>query len=183
MSATEIKIGGEAGQGVILSGVVLAQAAARAGRSVSQSARYGAAVRGGQATADVVISDGWIDYPFAERPRWLAVLSQQTYDSLTPSLVEGGLALYDPFFVREIGEMKAGRQIAIPATERAMQSFGKGTAANLVLLSALVALSGVVSQDGLREAVASTVSARFRQTNLEALRIGRELAGERGETR
>ncbi len=42
----QVRVSGSAGQGSILCGVMLAQAAASAGRVVAQSARYGAAAPG-----------------------------------------------------------------------------------------------------------------------------------------
>lgn len=176
MSEVQIKIGGEAGQGVILAGVVLAESAVRDARHVAQSARYGAAVRGGEATADVVLSDAPIDHPHVEHPDALVVLSQPIWEKLVPAQAPGTTVLFDPFFVSPGAAPDGVRVFEIDATERAIDRFGKGTAANFIMLAALVELTSAVGRGSLEAAVTETVSARFRETNLAALDLGRELA-------
>lgn len=176
MSAVQIRIGGEAGQGVILAGVILAEAAIRDGRFVAQSARYGAAVRGGEATADVIVSGEPIDFPHVERPDQLVVLSQPIWKRLAPAQAPGTILVYDPFFVRPDDPPPGVELARIPATERAIASFGRATAANLIILGALMDLGGAVSGESLERAVTGSVSPRFREDNLKALALGRELA-------
>jgi 2-oxoglutarate ferredoxin oxidoreductase subunit gamma len=180
MSAVQIRIGGEAGQGVILSGVILAEAAAADGKHVAQSARYGAAVRGGEATADVVISGEPIDFPHVERPDQLVVLSQPIWNRLVPAQAPGTLLIYDPFFVQPEHPPAGVRLVRIPATERAIAEFGKATAANLIILGALVELGGAVSRESLEHAAAGSVAPKFREANRKALALGRELAAAGG---
>jgi 2-oxoglutarate ferredoxin oxidoreductase subunit gamma len=175
----QVRIGGEAGQGVILAGVILAQAAMNDRRQVAQSARYGAAMRGGDATVDVVISDLPIDYPHVEAADLLVVLSQPTYESLVPQRAPGALVLYDPFFVKPRDGF-AERQYPIDATATAIARFGKATASNNVVLGFLVGATGVVSWPSLVAAVEGETPVRFRQANLDALAIGRELAARLG---
>jgi 2-oxoglutarate ferredoxin oxidoreductase subunit gamma len=174
----QIRIGGEAGQGVILAGVILAQAAMNDERQVAQSARYGAAMRGGDATVDVVISDEPIDYPHVEAADHLVVMSQPTYEALVPKRAEGGAVYYDPFFVVPRDGF-AERQIPIDATEAAIKRFGKATAANQIVLGFLNAASGAVTWESLVAAIEAE-SPKFRATNLEALELGRALAAKAG---
>jgi 2-oxoglutarate ferredoxin oxidoreductase subunit gamma len=174
----QIRIGGEAGQGVILAGVILAQAAMRDARQVAQSARYGAAMRGGDATVDVVISDLPIDYPHVEAADHLVVMSQPTYESLVPKRAADGVVYYDPFFVKPRDGF-APVQHPIPATETAITQYGKATAANQIVLGFLNAVSGAVTWESLIAAVEAE-SPKFRKVNLEALALGRELAAKAG---
>lgn len=180
MSAVQIRIGGEAGQGVILSGVILAEAATGDGKFVAQSARYGAAVRGGEATADVIVADGPIDFPHVERPDQLVALSQPVWNRLAPAQAAGTLVIYDPFFVQPDNPPAGIRLVRIPATERAIAEFGKATAANLIVLGALVELGGAVSRESLEHAAAGSLSPKFREANRKALALGRELAAAGG---
>lgn len=176
----QIRIGGEAGQGVILAGVMLAEVAAEDGREVAQSARYGAAVRGGDATADVVMADGPIDYPHVEAPDVLIALSQPTYNQYAPKQKAGTTLIYDPFFV-DPSEQAGVRQLPIPATDAAIREFGKGTGANIVVLGALAALTEVVSRDSLEKVIGKNPKQRFRENNLKAVEIGARLAAEAKE--
>lgn len=171
----QIRIGGEAGQGVILAGVMLAETATEDGREVAQSARYGAAVRGGVATADIVVSDENIDFPHVEEPDYLVVLSQATYDTLATVQKEGTLVLYDPFFVTP-KDLPGVVQICIPATDAALKEFGKATGANLITVSALSELTGVITSTSLRAVVEKGPAKKFLASNLKALALGKQMA-------
>ena len=64
----EICLSGSGGQGLILAGIILAEAAGvHEGKHVAQSQSYGPEARGGASKAEVVISDEEIDYPMATR--------------------------------------------------------------------------------------------------------------------
>jgi len=180
MSAVQVRIGGEAGQGVILAGVILAEAAVGDGKYAAQSARYGAAVRGGEATADVIVADDPIDFPHVERPDQLVVLSQPTWNRLAPAQGPGSLVIYDPFFVQPDAAPEAVRLVRLAATERAISVLGQATAANLIVLGALAEMGGAVSRESLERAAAGGVPPRFREVNLKALALGRELAAAGG---
>ena len=65
----EVRIGGTGGQGLILSGKMLADALAAEGKHVAQSQTYEPTSRGGFCNADLVIADGEVDYPLADRVR------------------------------------------------------------------------------------------------------------------
>ncbi len=178
-SPVQVRIGGEAGQGVILAGVMLASAAMEDGRKVAQSARYGAAVRGGEATADLVISDTPIDYPHVEIPDILVVFSQQTYDRFAPPRTEDTKVFYDPFFVTP-SKTSGGSLREISATEMAIERFGKSTSSNLIVLGFIAQLTGVVSEASLNAAIEQNLPSRHRAVGLEALAMGKKAALEVG---
>jgi 2-oxoglutarate ferredoxin oxidoreductase subunit gamma len=178
-SPVQVRIGGEAGQGVILAGFMLAQAAMGDGRKVAQSARYGAAVRGGEATADLVISDTPIDYPHVETPDILVVFSQQTYDRFAPPKTEDTQVFYDPFFVTP-SKTAGGSFWKISATEKAIERFGKSTSSNLIVLGFIAHLTEVVSEESLIAAIEQNLPPKHRAAGLEALQMGKKAALEAG---
>jgi len=56
---TEIRLAGEGGQGMILAGIILAEAAAiYDGKQVTQTQSYGPEARGGASKSEVVIANG-----------------------------------------------------------------------------------------------------------------------------
>ena len=64
LDRTEVRLAGEGGQGMILAGIILAEAAAIFdGKNAVQSQSYGPEARGGASKAEVIIADGAIDYP------------------------------------------------------------------------------------------------------------------------
>jgi 2-oxoglutarate ferredoxin oxidoreductase subunit gamma len=176
---TQVLIAGEAGQGSILCGVMLAETATKEGREVAQSARYGAAVRSGQAEAHVLISDSSIDFPHVDEPDYLIATAQSTYDKYAPKQAESTLVIYDPFFVKP-KDLPGIKQYAIPATESAIQQLGKAQGANVILLSALAKLTGVISRQGLENQI-NAMPAKFRASNMQALEIGIELVAKAEE--
>ena len=60
----EIRLAGEGGQGMLLAGAILAEAAAiYDGRNVIMTQAYAPQQRGGFTETELVLSDGEIDYP------------------------------------------------------------------------------------------------------------------------
>lgn len=176
----QVLIAGEAGQGVVLQGIILAEAAVAAGAWVAQAARYGAAMRGGEATSDVVISDQPIDFPEVEDPDYVIAISQITYDKFVVKRNAGKIIVYDPFFVKA-AKLEGVKQYKIPATDTALKEFGGSQASNLIILAALAEVTGIVSMDNIINAVDSNLSPRFRETNIKALEMGRQMAIEAGK--
>ena len=67
------------------------------------------------------------------------------------------------------------KQTGIPATDQAIKELKSKQTANIVLLGALMEITGLVSDEAMEKAVERHVGERFRSLNLEALRCGREL--------
>lgn len=76
MSRVELRLVGSGGQGMILSSVILAEAAVLAGKHAAQSQAYGPEARGGACKAEVLISDEPIGFPKVTRPTLLLALTQ-----------------------------------------------------------------------------------------------------------
>ena len=99
----EIRLAGSGGQGLVLAGVILAEAAGiYDGKFVCQTQSYGPAARGGASKAEVVISDAEIDYPKAIRPDVLLAMNQTSLDKYLADLKPGGVLLVDADLVREV---------------------------------------------------------------------------------
>jgi 2-oxoglutarate ferredoxin oxidoreductase subunit gamma len=70
LDRTEIRLAGEGGQGMILAGIILAEAAAiYDGKNAVQTQSYGPEARGGASKAEVIIAQGEIDLPRGDRGR------------------------------------------------------------------------------------------------------------------
>ena len=96
----EIRIVGFGGQGIILAGVILGEAAARAGHHAVQTQSYGPESRGGAARSEVVISSDVIDYPRVSRADVVVALSQEGYDKFGKGLGDGALLVVDSDLVK-----------------------------------------------------------------------------------
>ena len=176
-SRYEIRLAGSGGQGLILAGIILAEAAGvYDGKFVCQTQSYGPEARGGASKAEVVISDGEIDYPKAIRPDVLLALNQKSLEAFSSDLKPGGLLLVDADLVKEA---PASRVLALPFT-RIARELGRAMAANIVALGALAQLTGAVSLASLEAAVLARVPKGTEDLNRRALAAGVAAAKESG---
>jgi 2-oxoglutarate ferredoxin oxidoreductase subunit gamma len=76
---TEFRLSGSGGQGLLLAGIVLAEAAILEDKNAVQTQSYGPEARGGASKAEVVVSDEDIDYPKATDPDFLLALTPESY--------------------------------------------------------------------------------------------------------
>jgi 2-oxoglutarate ferredoxin oxidoreductase subunit gamma len=165
----EIRLAGSGGQGLILAGIILAEAAGvYDGKFVCQTQSYGPEARGGASKAEVVISDAPIDYPKAIQPDVLLALNQKSLEAFSADLKPGGLLLVDADLVKEA---PASRVVALPFT-RIARDLGRAMAANIVALGALAQLTGAVSLDSLTAAVLARVRKGTEDLNKKALAAG-----------
>ena len=75
MPVTEIRIAGFGGQGVILSATVIGKAASiQEGGYATMTQSFGPEARGGAASAQVILSDKPVLYPYVTRPDILVVI-------------------------------------------------------------------------------------------------------------
>lgn len=160
----------------MLGATILAEAATALGRHVVQAQNYGPAARGGASMAEVIISDEEIDYPEVVAPRASLCLSQEAWDTYAAATAADGLVVYDSGLISPQSELPALRLLGIRFTELATQRLGKAVVANIVALGALVALTELLPADAVQEAVVQRVPPRFRDLNVEAFRLGMDVA-------
>ena len=96
----EIRLAGKGGQGLIKSGLILAEAAALEGKNVVQIQSYGPEARGGASRSDVIIGD--TDYPGVMSLDVLVALSQEAYDKYLPYVKPNGVVIFDSGLVKPI---------------------------------------------------------------------------------
>jgi len=174
MPVTEIRIAGFGGQGVILSAIVIGKAGCiyQDGYS-TMTQSFGPEARGGACSAQVILSDSPVLYPYVTRPDILVVMSQEAYTLFSPQIKDTGTLVIEEDLVR-IGELPAGvRVYSIPAT-RIAEDLGKKMVLNIVMVGFFGAVSGAVDPDALRQAVAASVPEAYRELNLKAFDRGFE---------
>jgi len=177
----EVRLAGMGGQGLILAGIILAEAATIFDRkNAVQSQSYGPESRGGASRSEVVISpeDVEIDYPKVTLPDLLLVMSREAMERYGQDVKSGGLMVIDSTFVEE-PENAPCRVISLPITEMTKEKFGKPIAANIVALSAINTITKIVSRDSLEKAVLKRVPRGTEDVNRSALELGIALAGEK----
>lgn len=174
-----MRLAGAGGQGVILAGVILAEAAILSGRNATQSQAYGPESRGGASRSDVVIADGEIGFPKAVGLDVLLALTQKACDEYWRDLRPSGLLVVD---AKLVPNPPAGERTcrALPIVDTARSATGSNIGANMVGLGVLAGLTGLVPDGALERAVAARVPPRSREMNLRALAAGRQLATRQG---
>src|SRR5512138_1508977 len=116
----EIRLAGEGGQGMILAGIILAEAAAvYDGKQVTQTQSYGPESRGGASRAEVVISEGEIDHPEVLCPNVVLTLSQEAYAKFAQTVCPDGLLIVDEDHVETSADF---RGVKIPIARLAQET-------------------------------------------------------------
>lgn len=172
----EIRLSGSGGQGLILAGQILAEAAAvYDDKYATQSQSYGPEARGGASRSEVIIADEEIDYPKAVNLDFVLALTQQACDKYAADLKKGGVLLAD---ATEVTKQPHGdyKVFAVPITEIAEKEVGKKVTANLVAVGLIVGLSKIVSPIAAEEALWDRVPKGTEEINLKAFKKGLEIA-------
>lgn len=166
----DIRLSGSGGQGLILIGIILAEAIGiYDGKYVVQTQSYGPEARGGSSKSEVVVSDTEIDYPKAMKLDCLLAMNQKSCDDYYMDLKPDGLLIVDSTFVTQIPLPKAYQ---IPFTHMARTIFKREMVANIIALGALAKLTGIVSPKSLELSVLFRVPKGTEKLNRDALRAG-----------
>ena len=173
----EVRLSGEGGQGIVLAGVILAEAAAiYDGKNATQTQVYGPESRGGASKAEVIISDEEIDYPKALAVNLLLALTQAAADKYVTDLRPSGLLVVDSSKVHHVPS-GAFAVRSLPIIETAKEAVGKTMVANIVSLGVICGLSQVVSREAIERAVLARVPRGTEELNRRALEAGFALVG------
>lgn len=178
---SRIRFGGLGGQGIVLAGSILGEAATLAGLNAAGSNSYGAAARGTACRSDVVLSDGPIDYPHLSSADVLAVMSQAALEKYLPIVSPEGVVFGDDFSVK--APAGPGPPFhSVPATTVTVREFGGRQSANIILLGVVLGATEVVPVTAVQDAIRATVRERFHAVNLRALELGLELGRAAGRS-
>jgi 2-oxoglutarate ferredoxin oxidoreductase subunit gamma len=174
MPLTEIRVAGFGGQGVILSAIVLGKAASiHQGEFATMTQNFGPEARGGACSAQLMLSDTPVAYPYVTHPDVMVVMSQEAYSKFAPELKEGGTLLIERDLVR-VTDLPAQTKIySVPAT-RLAEELGKRMVLNIVMVGFFTAVTQLLEADAVRKAVADSVPASFKELNLKAFEKGYE---------
>jgi 2-oxoglutarate ferredoxin oxidoreductase subunit gamma len=166
----EIRLAGEGGQGMILAGIILAEAAAiYDGKQATQTQSYGPEARGGASRSEIVISDGEIDHPEVLSADVVVALSQEAYKKFAKTVKAGCLLIVDADRVETSADFTG---IKIPVARIAQETTGKAITANTVALGVLVGLTSLVSRDALEKAITARAPKGTEEMNRKALQAG-----------
>ena len=175
----EVRLSGSGGQGLLTAGLILSQAGTMQGLNVTQTQSYGAASRGGSSRSDVIVSSKPIYYPEATKFDSLVALTQEAYDKFYPNLRETGVLIIDTVFVKNY-TISSQKMYALPFTQIAMEKLGSSLPTNIIALSFMVRVTGIVSEKYLKEAI-KAFKPEYAESNIKAMKLAFKLADEYNE--
>lgn len=173
----EIRLSGSGGQGLILAGIILAKAAVHDKHRTTQTQSYGPESRGGYSRADVIISDTEIYFPEATSFDCLLALTQEACDKYLFDLKDKGVLIVDTSFVKNLS-LVSEYTYEVPFTDLAQEKLGSPITTNIISLSFLVRITGVVKEESLKKAIEESVKPAFVSLNLKAMQLGFDLASQ-----
>ena len=175
----EVFMAGTGGQGVLLVGQILTQAAVEAGLATSWFPVYTPEVRGGSTTCTVIITDGRVGSPISGQPGAIMVMDQVAADAHVSRTRPGGLVLINSSLVTRVDRDDV-TVVGVPATEEAA-ALGQERVANMIMLGAYVGLTQAVSLESLEQAMRKVLPERHHRmlpANMQALELGARLASK-----
>lgn len=171
---TEIRIAGFGGQGVILAAAVIGKAKAIfQGGYATMTQSFGPEARGGSSSAQVILAEEPILYPYVTQPDVLVVMSQAAYTRFAPELKPGGILITEQDLVRVDRFPPGARAYGVPAT-RLAEELGRKVVLNIVMVGFFGAVANLLEADALRKAVEDSVPPAMRKLNLAAFEKGYE---------
>jgi 2-oxoisovalerate ferredoxin oxidoreductase beta subunit len=171
----QVRIAGFGGQGVLLLGEVLAEAGLDAGLEVSWLPSYGPEMRSGTSNCHVRMSRHTIDSPLVSAPNLLVAMNEPSLRKFDKSVRPGGWVIYDGDEFPADCAREDVHVLAVPFT-RLADELGNKRAANMVMLGALLEISGVLPQVSIDAALRRLVkNPRWVEVDERAMARGREL--------
>lgn len=174
----EFRLSGEGGQGLVLAGKIMAEAAAIYNdMNATQSQSYGPEARGGASRSEVIISDDDIDYPKATNVDFLLALTDEACKKYSSDLKKGGILLKDSDLVSFEPDTDV-KIYSAPIVKMAQEKVGKIIVANIVALGIMTALTELITIDAMEQAILARVPRGTESLNLSAFRVGLDYGTE-----
>jgi 2-oxoglutarate ferredoxin oxidoreductase subunit gamma len=174
----EVIVAGFGGQGVLLAGILLAEAALQDGKEVTWVPAYGPEMRGGTCNCTVIVSDELIASPVASEVSFLIGMNEPSLQKFGPIVRTGGTIYHDSSSGDTLLDRDDVDIVAVPAAQIAAE-IGSPKVVNMVMLGALVGSSGLTTRDTLVSVMEKQLvgeKARFVPLNIQALDAGIEIA-------
>ncbi|UCD94344.1 MAG: 2-oxoacid:acceptor oxidoreductase family protein [Candidatus Zixiibacteriota bacterium] len=174
MATAEIRITGFGGQGVVLCGYIIGKAASifnEQHATLTQS--FGPEARGSACSAQVVVSDSRVLYPYVTSPQVLVAMSNDGYQMHRKTMPDESIIVYEKELVKLEKHGPRVKTFGIPAT-RIAEELGRKIVLNIVMLGFFGAVADVLPREALRKAVESSVPSGTEELNLKAFDRGYE---------
>jgi len=176
----EIIIAGFGGQGVLLTGKILAYSGIMQGREISWMPSYGPEMRGGTANVTVIVSDERISSPILTSFDTAIILNQQSLDKFESRVKPGGILVFDN---NGITRYPARKDIHVYVVEAAAEAakMGSTRTSNMIILGAFLKIKPIISLENVTKGLEKSLPRRHHDMipmNEQAIKRGMELVKE-----
>ena len=176
----EVLMAGTGGQGVLLAGQVLGEAALASGLEVCSYPDYTPEVRGGRANCTVIVADGPVGSPLAGMVSALVLMDGLAVSEHGARLKPGGLMVVNSSLTSDDDLPTGVRVVKVPALDIANE-LASERVVNMVMLGAYAGASGLVPLSSLETALRAILPERHHKLipmNLAAIEGGAKAARE-----
>lgn len=175
----QIKVAGFGGQGVLLLGEVLAEAAMSTGYEVSWLPSYGPEMRSGTSNCQVRMSSRPVDSPLVSRPDVLVAMNEPSLHKFYSTVKSGGWVLYNGETMPEECVRTDLHCVARPFTHLA-DELGDARAGNMMMLGAFLEATQALPEESAVAVLRETIkNQRILEIDLKAISRGRQAIQER----
>lgn len=173
----EVKFAGFGGQGILLAGKLLAEAAMMEGKQVVWIPSYGPEMRGGTAYCTVIIANRQIGSPIINNPQNIVVMNRPSLEKFAPLMKPNGICLVNSSLIPINSDRTDIIEVRLPCNDIAI-SLQNPKAANMVALGGFIGLTQAVQLKTVEEVVKKEffTKSKFIESNIAAIYKGAELA-------
>lgn len=174
----QLYFAGSGGQGILSVGKMFSEAIMLEGKEISYFPAYGSAVRGGTSNVTICVSDKPIACPVVIPGKVSTGMyfNQPSMDSFESYIQPGGNLLYNSSLISRVPVREDIHSYAVPANKIA-QEVGSQKSVNMVMLGALLALTGICSCETMYhilDEVFSGPKKALAEVNRKAIKAGFE---------
>jgi 2-oxoglutarate ferredoxin oxidoreductase subunit gamma len=174
----EIRFSGYGGQGIIKSGYIVGKATSVFdNKFATMTQSFGPEARGSACSAQLLVSEDKILYPYLVKPNILIAMSRDAYEKFEPELDESGILVIDEDLVDAKPPRGKIKLFKVPST-RIAEELGNRIVANIVMLGFFTAVTNIVSYDAMKKALPGSVPDRALPLNSRALEKGYQYGKE-----
>lgn len=151
-----IKLAGAGGDGAQTAAMILVRAAINEGFDATHIPSYGPESRGGTSFADVRMAEADVSSPTASSPHALVAFNAPSLAKFGPSVVHGGIVIYDSSVISDPPRLPPARVLPVPLAAMAGE-LGQPMVKNIIALGALAGATGLFPDDTFLAALRQTV--------------------------
>jgi 2-oxoglutarate ferredoxin oxidoreductase subunit gamma len=175
----EIRLSGKGGQGLVLVGIILGEAAALYENLYAvQKQSYGPEARSGASRSDVIISDQEIEYPVVEEADLLLAMSQEAYEKYSSQMKKDAILIIDQSLVSLKSTDPIQKIYRFDFTKVARRDFNLEIVANMIALGTVIHLMKFIPKESTLDALSQRVPPKFLAVNEKAFELGISIARE-----